>query len=1136
MTNFSIRFWFVAASLLLLPVHPLAASTTSADELWNSGNTPTNAGCATNHIIVKQTNGQRISVPVDSADQVDDAVNEWDAQASTAYAECDPLVHAYGQETSWGTDNVQAVEAASTNGATGLGMIVAVVDSGVDYAHEDLNANRWINIGETADDGIDNDSNGYVDDVYGYDFIGSLYTSVAPDSEPQDEFGHGTHVAGIIAAEDNSIGVRGVAPSAAVMAVKVLDSEGYGYDSNIADGIRYAVDNGADIINLSLGSSLASNTLKEAVDYAVAAGVLVVAAAGNENSFTLPSYPANYAGVVSVGALTEDGEKAYFSNWGKVDIMAPGDDILSTTPGDTYTSYSGTSMASPFVAGVAALVAQTHALTTAAAIRQVLETTADDFGNMTGSDYVSGYGSVNALAATGTLNASSYLYADGGFILADGSDDIIVTVSVRDSSGNAVNGDNVTWSTSTGTLSASNSTTGVDGTTSVTFTADDTEGLATITATPTSTTGNTIAIAVLPDTVTPDNIGVNHYGENNDEAGTDFSDMHTQSYPGPDDINAFMQQNTSLSNNLFAAGDEITIWAEATTVDGENHHVQISYTVTDPSGTSIDALTGTTETIDLSTDWYSGMQQQINSAPLTIPTDAANGEYTLNVTITDIDSEETATRSTNFWIGELPTILVVDNSYCGDTTIYGWSAGGVSTCSTAGHTVADTLTSLGYSVMLWNSAQLYEPLDTDLLLFPAVIWLDTAFNEADSSVLQSYLDQGGNLLLSSESLASAETWETPSDFLWNYAHARYISTLFHPETVLGTTGGAFDGVTLNTNYFDLNGDSAHTNFSAEEIAINADDSVDTLFAYTNGNSTEKIAGLRVDNSTYRLVYLTFGIESINDDGDTTKASVLDTLTTWLLGNGAHITKVKNRFVNNNTDETVRVRGTNFLLTGTTHAYLNGMELSTVTVVDREHITATVPAGLPTGRYTFSLVMPDGTTLTAAKKVHIQKGGPIISNLSVQSISNNIDRTVQMNGQNFKPRSRVFFGKKRMDNVVFMNPYQMTVTIPAGFTPQRYRVHVKNPSGLRGSLHKKIRVRFGFTEELSQGISNAAVLYLEKRLHGLYLLKREADQVFDETTEHALLRFQLNHGLQQTGVLDYLTRVTLNATKETNQVE
>src|SRR3989338_1596502 len=272
-----------ASSLVFAPTAQLAAvvDTESTDNPWQPQRSPSwlaseDYQYATDHILVKREGSAVERMAIDTS--VTEAIDYWAQQDDIEYVEPDGLYRVLGQETSWGWTTVKAGDAATTNSVTGSGIIVAVVDTGVDYAHEDLDANNWVNTAETAGNNVDDDANGYVDDYYGYDFIGSLYTSIDPDNNPQDEHSHGTHVSGIIAAENNTVGVRGIAPSAQIMPVKVLDSSGYGFDSTIADGIRYAVDNGADVINLSLGSSMSSNTLKAAIDYAATNNVLVVAA------------------------------------------------------------------------------------------------------------------------------------------------------------------------------------------------------------------------------------------------------------------------------------------------------------------------------------------------------------------------------------------------------------------------------------------------------------------------------------------------------------------------------------------------------------------------------------------------------------------------------------------------------------------------------------------------------------------------------------------------------------------------------------------------------------------------------------------------------------------------------------------
>jgi subtilisin family serine protease len=251
----------------------------------------------------------------------------------------------------------------------GPDVIVAVVDTGVDYRHRDINDNMWINIGEVAGNGIDDDDNGYVDDIYGYDFINN-------DSDPCDDRGHGTHCAGIIAAEGNTDpnrDIAGVCWIARIMALKFLGSDGYGSTSDAVSAFYYAVANGADVISNSWGGGSYSKTMKDAIDYAHSQGVIMVAAAGNDYS-NEPQYPAAYEHMISVAATNSNDEKVPFSNYGDwVDIAAPGVDILSlraedTSLGTVYDDYttvaSGTSMACPHVAGACALLLSVNPLIT----------------------------------------------------------------------------------------------------------------------------------------------------------------------------------------------------------------------------------------------------------------------------------------------------------------------------------------------------------------------------------------------------------------------------------------------------------------------------------------------------------------------------------------------------------------------------------------------------------------------------------------------------------------------------------------------------------------------------------------------------------------------------------------------------
>ncbi|WP_245830976.1 S8 family peptidase [Sediminibacillus massiliensis] len=258
----------------------------------------------------------------------------------------------YGPQNTY-TDNAWDITRGSS------GQEIAVLDTGVDYNHPDLD-------GKT---------------IRGYDFIDNDYT-------PQDLNGHGTHVAGTAAAEtNNGTGVSGMAPNTAILAVRVLDASGNGSLADIADGIRYAADAGAEVINLSLGCDCNTRTLENAVDYAWSQGATVIAAAGNDGVSTTFE-PASYSNVIAVGAVDRYDRRASFSNYGAwVDVTAPGVDIAATVPNRGYAYMSGTSMASPHVAGLAGLLAGQGRSNSE--IRQAIEQTADPISG-TGSYFEHG--------------------------------------------------------------------------------------------------------------------------------------------------------------------------------------------------------------------------------------------------------------------------------------------------------------------------------------------------------------------------------------------------------------------------------------------------------------------------------------------------------------------------------------------------------------------------------------------------------------------------------------------------------------------------------------------------------------------------------------------------------------------------
>lgn len=245
-------------------------------------------------------------------------------------------------------------------------VVIAIVDTGVDLNHPDLASKI----------------------VTGTDLVNG-------DSTPEDDNGHGTHCAGIAAAiTNNGVGVAGVAPNCKIMPVKVLDAAGSGYLSTVAQGIRYAANGGAKVISLSLGSSSQSQTLQDAITYAIGKGAVVVAAAGNDG-VSSKFYPAACTGVISVAAVDSSDAKASFSNYGSwVSVAAPGVRVYSTWMGDSYAYASGTSMATPYVAGEAAMLFSFFGSNTSPeAIKEKIEANSDPVGN-----WVAG-GRINLLAA-----------------------------------------------------------------------------------------------------------------------------------------------------------------------------------------------------------------------------------------------------------------------------------------------------------------------------------------------------------------------------------------------------------------------------------------------------------------------------------------------------------------------------------------------------------------------------------------------------------------------------------------------------------------------------------------------------------------------------------------------------------------
>ncbi len=369
-----------------------------------------------------------------------------------------------GMENAWDT-------------ATGNGVIVAIVDSGVRQTLEDFAGTSF---------------------MAGYDFINN-------DSNPTDDQGHGSHVAGTVAqTTNNALGCVGVAFDCTIMPVKVLNSSGSGSYTAITDGIYYAVDNGADIINLSLGGSSSLTVLENAINYAWNNGVVVICAAGNDNSSS-PFYPAAYTNSISVSATSYDDDKSSFSNYGStIDIAAPGgeyedlngdgydDGILQNTfdgANEGYYFYYGTSMASPHVAGVAALVKSVNPGLTNAQIRNILETTAENIGSSTyfGNGLVDAYAAVQAASGGNQPPNAAFTYSDT--LLA-----VNFTDQSTDSDGTIVGWAWTFGDGATSSLQNPSHTYAASGTYSVSLTVTDNDG-----ATDTATQNITVSDGTTPE-------------------------------------------------------------------------------------------------------------------------------------------------------------------------------------------------------------------------------------------------------------------------------------------------------------------------------------------------------------------------------------------------------------------------------------------------------------------------------------------------------------------------------------------------------------------------------------------------------------------------------------------------------------
>ncbi|MDC1067840.1 S8 family serine peptidase [Candidatus Kapabacteria bacterium] len=315
--------------------------------------------------------------------------------------------------------------------ATGDGVLVAVIDTGIDYNHEDLKDNLWINTledfnangtfepwskdsifeGLSGDfDGIDNDGNGFADDVIGYDFIDQDIANfgdyLTPDPNPEDEQDHGTLVSGIISAKNNNgLGITGSAYDSKLMTLRAFDAGGEGESDDVARCIIYAAMNGARVINMSFGESFKSPIVADACEFAYSMGCVLVASSGNNNNFRT-HYPSDLPEVISVAGTNQENRRYGFSNYGSyIDISAPGNDVLTTNRNNEYKRVNGTSFSAPFIAGASALLLEKNPDLSPSRVKSILQNSSFDLGE-NGWDVYFGSGIVDfRKAVLSTINS-----------------------------------------------------------------------------------------------------------------------------------------------------------------------------------------------------------------------------------------------------------------------------------------------------------------------------------------------------------------------------------------------------------------------------------------------------------------------------------------------------------------------------------------------------------------------------------------------------------------------------------------------------------------------------------------------------------------------------------------------------------
>jgi len=367
---------------------------------------------------------------------------------------------------------------------TGNDIVIAVIDSGVDYLHPDLKDNIWVNVNEIPNNGIDDDSNGFIDDVNGWNFVNN-------SNDPMDQRDHGTHVAGILAATgNNQAGITGVNWRAKIMPLKFIDDQGVGSVSKAIAALEYAVANGVRISNNSWGGGKFSQAMYDALSAANAAGHLFVAGVGNDakDNDGFPHYPSSYDlnNVIAVVATDNRDQLAEFSNYGvrSTDLAAPGVAILSTAKNNRYQMLSGSSIAAPFVSGVAGLILSQNAHLTISDLRSALLNAVDKQDSLI--DKVASGGRINAFKAVSSVPISTSIVLVSPMELSPKNLELPVGVSQSLTARGGLLP--LTWSVDNSNVVTINSNTGI--------VVGRSEGVATITATDANGVNVSVAIGV----------------------------------------------------------------------------------------------------------------------------------------------------------------------------------------------------------------------------------------------------------------------------------------------------------------------------------------------------------------------------------------------------------------------------------------------------------------------------------------------------------------------------------------------------------------------------------------------------------------------------------------------------------------